>query len=196
MSDLKIVKTVPWSELERQVREITLFTERDGKKVYPYRDAAITLETVTYAETRPTTLYVVRNNLETQAHIESCLADRALDPLSLPGGVVLQDSSTNGDTVQLTPPFVEVTESDGAYVLDGTHRTYRAHRAGRLFFTAIVVRDIPKEYPAYALPNDWSEIIEYDETPSNPALKKRYIDGDYRSLYRDFGPINGSSMRS
>ena len=190
---IQFERLIEWYVLEEALREVALSGCRDNRPVYPYMNASISLKEVSYAEVKPTTLYVSRQHLDQQIRVESCLRAVGLDPLNLPGWVVLRDEEIEH---RLTPPLVERFEDIGAYVIDGAHRTYRGLMLGNTTFQAVYIEGIDPECPGYALPNEWNEIVEYDTPPMDPILKKKYREGDYRSLYRDFGPINGSAMRS
>lgn len=114
------------------------------------------------------------------------------DPLLLDGGLRLR----NGDTsVGLIPPIVEDDPEHGPCLIDGAHRVYGGRRVGQSVLNVVRIRNPLTTAPIYAFPNAWDEIVEYDATPTDPALKKRYRE-DPRSLYRDFSRLNGSVMRA
>lgn len=194
---LKVVSEVPMETLEEQIRNVTLLHQRDGEVVYPYADADIDLANVDYHRVRPTTLYVLRSHLEFQGRLSRDLQKQGYHPLNLPGGLVLEDDEAEtGEAMGLIPPLVEETVTDGMHLVDGAHRTYLGKQIGRTFFKALHVRGVREDCPVYAHPNDWDEIVQYDEVPSDPALKKRYRIENYASLYRDFSGLNGSRLRS
>jgi len=191
-----VERIVPWEELEQNLRKTPLLEERNGEKIYPYAEADIRLADIAYADVAPTSLYVVRNNLAKLATISSDLSVQGYDPLELASGLVLQDET--GETVGLVPPIVEETENEGKYILDGAHRTSIGRWLGRTHFTAIHISGIRPDCPAYAFPNDWNDLKIAEKVPTDPAQKKDYRTdwpGGYRSLYRNFGPINGSHLR-
>lgn len=185
--------TIEWSILEQRVRETTLLERRNDETIYPYENARIELRTINYQEVSPTSLYVLRKNLARQAEIATALTDEGYHPLEMDGGLLIGGID---DTIQgLVPPIVEETEGDGQYVLDGAHRTYEGYLdKDRDSFIAIHISGIRPDTPSYARPNRWEEIRVLDTVPDDPANKKRYRD-DYRSLYRNFGPLNGSKIR-
>jgi len=186
----------PWVELKRQVRDTPLLYPRNGQKVYPYAKAGISLKPVSFAEVRPTSLYVLRKNLATQTAIATALAKEGYDPLELRAGLTIHDSETRWSTA-LVPPIVEQTDADGMYVLDGAHRTSLGRWKGKSEFLAIVISGIREDCPSYALPNEWdgADGIRLVETvPENPADKKHYREQP-ESFYRDFSRLGSSGLR-
>jgi hypothetical protein len=196
MSDpnqFRIVREVPFAELEEKLREVTLLNQPD---VHPYEGAQITIERFTWDTVLPTSKYVLSAGLDTQRDIRASIAPHGLDQLELEGGLVI-DGSEKGPQ-SLTPPIVERFEADGKtpYVLDGSHRTNLGRFEGRESFLALFIRGIRKDCPPYAFPNLWSEVVEMVELPQDLASLKNYREYDDRyRLYRDFGPLNGSEPR-
>lgn len=191
-----IAEITPWEDLERAVRQTTLL----GQDIEPYADARISLEAVSYDRTLSTSLYVARTLLAHQSDIAKAIAPEGFDPLDLEHGLVLSSvTAGNGETLTgYVPPIVEVFD-DVQYVLDGSHRANRGRWMGRTAFNAIVVRGIRDDCPPYARPNEWNEVVMYEKPPQEPRLRKRY-NGDYakgkpQQLYRDFSPLNGSTLR-
>lgn len=181
-------------QLEEEFREVTLQHDTD---VLPYKDATIELRRVTYKDVKTTSLYVARELLIAQVGIADVLQRHGLpSQLDLEGGVVLGgvDEQEQSYTQGLTPPIVEIFNGQ-AYVLDGSHRTNLGRYLGRRSFTAVCIANIRSDCPPYAHPNDWSEVRQYPEVPKDPALRKRYRDKDYYRMYRNFGPLNGSTPR-
>lgn len=188
-----IEREIPWDELEERLRETTLLEPRDGEPVLPYTDATIRLEELSFEDVSPTTLYVIRKNLSFQESLASVLAEAGHHPLDLHGGLVLR--AEDGTETGLTPPIVEETDEEGRYILDGGHRTFKGWQLGRTTFIGAHVSGIRPDCPPYAYPNRWNEVRIVDDVPVNPADKKRYREGNYRALYRDFGALNGSRLR-
>lgn len=180
-----------WPELQERVREVTLLESCNDKTVQPYKDAVITLKELEFTTVRPTSLYVITKNLQIQEKLSEHLGNEGYDPLALKGGLQVSDGKSS---IGLIPPIVEKTAEQGLYILDGAHRTYRGWRAGRATFWALHLENIRDDCPSYALPNEWSQIIEYEEVPTDP-LKKKVYRANYRSLYRDFSTLNGSKLR-
>ena len=182
-----------WNTLEQRVRETTLLEQRNDESVYPYENANIQLKRINYRDVAPTSLYVLRKNLASQAEIALALHDEGYHPLELSAGLLI--GGIDGSIQGLVPPIVEETEAEGQYVLDGAHRTYEGYLDNtRDSFMAIHISDIRADTPGYALPNRWDKIKELDAVPDDPAKKKHYREG-YRGLYRNFGPLNGSRIR-
>lgn len=183
----------PWETLEGQIRQTTLLEPRDGEMIYPYEDAEISLIEIDYADVWPTTKYVLRENLATQASLLCELANHGYkSQLDLEGSLHL--ITQYGDRHSLTPPIVETTPEDCTYILDGAHRTTIGRWLGRTSFMGIHIVGIRPDCPSYARPNPWEDIKIYDTLPEDKYLRKLYRQ-DARKLYRDFGPINGSAFR-
>ncbi|HSX36890.1 MAG TPA: hypothetical protein VLG13_02100 [Patescibacteria group bacterium] len=183
----------PWDELETRIRAVPLLQPRNGETIYPYKNAQISLEDISYSDIRPTSLYAVRSNLLLQGRLAEDLAMQGYDPLALSGLLTVHEAGK--EPVSLMPPIAEETDEDGKYLLDGLHRAYLGWQASRATFKAIHIRGIPPDYPAAARPNDWTEVIEYDSVPSDAYLKRRYRIANYLSLRRDFSALNGSQPR-
>ncbi|HSX37068.1 MAG TPA: hypothetical protein VLG13_03050 [Patescibacteria group bacterium] len=183
----------PWDELETRIRAVSLLQPRNGETIYPYKNAQISLEDISYSDIRPTSLYVVRINLLLQGRLAEDLAVQGYDPLALGGLLTVHEAGK--EPVGLLPPIAEETDEDGKYLLDGLHRAYLGWQANRATFKVIHIRGITPDYPAAARPNDWTEVIEYDSVPDDPHLKRRYRMANYLSLRRDFSALNGSEPR-
>jgi hypothetical protein len=185
---LHIEKTITSAQLIDTMHQVTLLQDPE---VLPYANAAISLEEMAMEDFVPTTLYVVRNGLHAQHKLRQNLLQLGHDPLRLNGALHINN---NGYRVGLVPPIVEDDPEFGPMLIDGAHRVYNARRMGIETVKVIRIKDSLAEAPVYAFPNDWHEIIEYDEAPSVPTLKKNYRDNP-KSLYRDFSSLNGSTMR-
>lgn len=185
---IKVERAIPQEELIETMHRITLASNPD---VLPYEHADITVEEVTIDELSPTTLYVIKRGLSFQRQLREGLKASGFDPLLLTGGLQLRQGE---NTIGLVPPIVEDDPEHGPCLIDGAHRTYVGRQIGQTVMNVIHIRGALSSAPIYALPNEWHEIIEYDETPADPALKKRYRENP-RELYRDFSALNGSAMR-
>lgn len=159
--------------------------------VLPYEHATISIEEMQVDEIAPTTLYVIKKGLQLQRDLRQTLQSIGHDPLWLEGGLWLQQ---DGQRIGLIPPIVEDDPDHGPCLIDGAHRVYNGRKIGQVTIRVIYISNALSSTPIYAHPNTWDEVIEYDDTPSNPELKKRYRNNS-RSLYRDFSSINGSMMR-
>lgn len=137
-----------------------------------YRHAVLTLEPVEIAMLLPTQTYVLKHIVEL---IEG-LAD-SLGVFSLDGALII-------DGVPFLPPIVEES-LEGLIINDGMHRVWAARKRGT-HINAVVIRNVPPQYPYYAYPleNGWAGVAEVDEQPD---VKKRYRDPEnYKALFRDF----------
>lgn len=200
-NQFEIVREVPFSELEEQLRGITLLNQPD---IHPYEDARISIERFAYEDVLPTSKYVLERQMAVQRAIRAsfapALGDPGHDQLELEGGLII----IGGEKGQqgLIPPIVELFEADGEtpYVIDGSHRTNLGLRAGRDSFLGVFVRGIRHDCPPYAFPNTWEEVREVDELPDDRATWKNYrgdvTKGEQYALYRDYSPINGSTPRA
>ncbi|MCA9312955.1 hypothetical protein H6801_04480 [Candidatus Nomurabacteria bacterium] len=184
---VKIVSETTEQELIDRIRDVALLKNPD---IRPYRCAEVAIREVNLADIKPTTLYVLSKNLEFQRNLTATLAGHDLDPLSLSGVAELEHQ---GNVTGLIPPIVEVDAEHGPCLIDGAHRTYIGRQAGRSIISALWIEGVDPNYPIYAYPNDWVDIVEYD---SIPAVKKHYREGDYSRLYRDISALNGSAMRA
>ena len=189
-----VLEAYPFDQLEQQIRAVPLLQRREGELVYPYEHADITLESIPYVGVRPTSRYVVTDNLDRQRKLAQDLHVQGYDPLRLSGSLLLQ-SSTAEAPVGLIPPIVEETDANGLYMIDGMHRSYIGWQSGRIALTVVRVRGIRVDCPAAALPNEWTDIIEYPRVPSDVRLKRDYRD-DHLAYRRDFSRLNGSQPRN
>ena len=187
----EIRSVTPWKELEPQFRAVTLLNDINGETVYPYENARISLQQFRYDEVRPTSLYAIRSNLAVQDAIRSALEVHGMDPLELDCGVSIGEEVK--EPLLFTPPVVEKSDEVGNYIIDGLHRSYLGLKTGRKEFVGVYVEGIREDCPGYAFPNEWSEVIEYDEVPREPALKKRYRPDAFR-YYRKY-KFSGSKPR-
>jgi hypothetical protein len=188
---ITIISSVAFEALKGRLQAITLL----GSTTTPYAHATIQLRTLSYDTVQPTSLYIARSLLAVQEEIEQVLGEQNLHPLELTGGLMLRNEQANGTILEvgLTPPIIECWDGQ-YYVLDGSHRLNLGRMKGRTQFTAIVIEHVAASCPMYAYPNAWNEVITYDTPPLEPALRKRYRD-NYQHLYRDLGPLNGSTLR-
>lgn len=191
---IEVIRDISFGELEQEVRQVPMLEPTaDGETIYPYIEADIRLEEVRYSDIKPTTLYVLNPNLRQQASLRRQLGRLGYHPLELDGALQLK----NGDdeTWGLLPPLVEENPEDGVYLLDGIHRNYQERLLGRTSFMALFISNIDTRCPSYAYPNEWDEIVPYEELPTDPALKKRYRPNP-KSLYRNFGLLGAGAPRS
>lgn len=194
---ITILEKTLWQDIEQGIRQTPLLHERNGIILHPYEHAVITLKACSYENTLPTSLYAAQDMLDVQEHIAQNIAREGYDALELEGGLILDSVNIKGEPIRLglIPPIVEETAEDGAYIIDGLHRTYRGFLAGRETFMAIHVTNIRSDCPSYAYPNAWKDVVVYPHTPEDRALRKHYREGDVYALYRDFSALNGSKPR-
>jgi len=186
---VRVVDTASAEELIEAVRNVGLLNSPDIK---PYENADISIGVFDIGALRPTTLYVLRKNLETQQRLAAALEIQGYHPLELDGSLVLKDGE---EKIGLIPPIVERDPVYGDCLIDGAHRTYVGRMGGRRIMRAVHIVGADPNYPIYAHPNEWDEIVEHDDVPSDPKLKKRYRDDAPQKLYRDLSALNGSTMR-
>jgi hypothetical protein len=186
---ITVEKIIPPADLIEKVRGTSLLGDPDTK---PYEYADIAIEEMRISDLAPTTLYVIKRGLKFQHDLRQSLLAYGHDPLRLERGLQLREGDSS---IGLVPPIVEEDAENGPYLIDGAHRTYVARKLGVEVISVLRIRDVLQSAPFYAFPNEWDEIIEYDETPADPVLKKHYRGDSPRSLYRDFSKLNGSTMR-
>jgi hypothetical protein len=200
-NSFEIVGEIPFSEVERQLRGITLLNQPD---VHPYEDAEIFLQEFGWDDVLPTSKYVLSRQLAVQRAIRASIAPHGFDQLELESGLIV----VGGEKGQqgLIPPIVErFFEPDRPgtvrpYIIDGSHRTNLGRMEDRKGFLAVFVSGIRSDCPPYAFPNRWEEVEERTELPEDRATWKNYrgdvTRGEQYALYRDYSPINGSTPRA
>jgi hypothetical protein len=174
------------ADLETRIRETPLLNDRN---VFPYQEAQISLEKIVPREIRITSFYVLEKNLTFIQILRQKILQQGYDILQLTRGLIIQINE--GDPREIVPPVVEV-ENGIPFILDGLHRAYVADAIG-LPLNVMMVKNASVE--AYALPNEWSEIIIRQEVPKDSSEKKRYRE-DYRNLYRNLPGTGGIRMNS
>jgi len=188
MGRLKIKKVEKYKcfSLVRKLRKVTMLK---APKVYPYRNALITLREVNVDSLYPAQRYVLVDELKKIRELKSALEEYKIDIFNLDGYVKLFVEG-NDLPIDLLPPVVEESiESDGSVIPlinDGMHRLYVA-RAEGVMTKVVYVRDVPKDLPyyAYPVPDRWSKVDKIYDLPDN-FIKKHYRIADYKSLYRNF----------
>lgn len=180
-------------KLFENIRKVSLKQESESQstKDFPYANAEIELRIFEADELSPAQHYV--------------LGPQITKILELYGELLLNDYTRlyklNGyrtlyiegcNPIDLLPPLVELSsEDDGSVhnlICDGMHRIYLA-RMMKTPVQCIFIRNIPKEFPYYALPNSdgWDNIKTLKFLPDNYVKKiYRVPDIDPHSLYRDF----------
>jgi len=184
---MEILRFTPENKLIEQVRNVTMLTD---KTVYPYKDAIIHIEDMNIDDFMPTQLYILRNHIEFQTQLREELLQKYHDTLRLFGSLMLKNA---GVTTGMMPPIVEDDYEMGPSLLDGTHRVWLAKKLGMKSLSVLHISGVSPETPMIPLPNQWHEVVEYDELPTDKNLKKRYRDlpGQKYDYYRDFSNITG-----
>lgn len=184
---MEILKFTPESQLIEQVRNTTMLTD---KTIRPYQHADICIENIPLNKILPTQLYVLREHLEVQKDLRNALLEKGCDTLRMRGSLLLRHA---GVTVGLMPPVVEDDPEFGMCLLDGTHRAVIARRVGEKCIRVVHISGVLPDRPMIAMPNQWSEIVEYSVIPEDKTKKKRYRDlpGSKYDYYRDFSEITG-----
>jgi hypothetical protein len=142
----------------------------------------------------PAQNYVLTGGVDKILALRAALLPRDVDILSLDGGVHVVTSDDPAERIPVIPPIVEESrERDGRAILlinDGMHRCYAARRLG-LPISAVVVRDVPSEYPYYAYPLDggWSGVSAVASLSAGHMRKVYRNPDNYKALFRDFNAI-------
>lgn len=160
-----------------------------------YQDASIGLEPAYDPDgLAPAQRYVLKPAIAKIFELRTALLRHGIDVFAMRGGAYVRTSDNPDDTVPIIPPIVEEShEPDGRVVLlinDGIHRIYAARSIG-VPIAVITVRDVPRQYPYYALalPGGWAEVVELNDLPDS-FQKKEYRDPtNYRALFRDFNAV-------
>lgn len=184
---MEILSFTPENRLIEQLRHTTMLND---KTIRPYERAKISIENIPISEVLPTQLYVLKEHLETQKTVRSKLLEHDCDTLRMRGSILLKNA---GMVVGMMPPIIEDDPEFGLCLLDGTHRTVMAKRMGEKVMSFIHISGVLPERPMIAFPNQWDEIVEYDEIPQDKSKKKLYrnLPGNKYDYYRDFSEITG-----
>lgn len=187
-------ETIPAAELLARLKTTRL---RGFGQPQVYETATLTLEPPVETSTlAPAQRYVLRQDLETILSLRRLFADAGVDLFTLTGGLLfwLERDGQEEGPIPLTPPIIEESvEADGRTIRlinDGMHRVTAARRCGSPI-SIILARNVPREYPYYALPlpGGWDEVTELPEIPDG-YVKKAYRDpGNYKALFRDFNAV-------
>jgi hypothetical protein len=161
----------------------------------PYANAS--LELVQALDTdmlTPAQNYVFTGGIDKILELRTAILARGVDIFALDGGLHIITSDDPDEQVPIIPPIVEEShERDGRTVLlinDGMHRCYAARSLG-LPISAVVVRNVPLEYPyyAYALDGGWSKVTAVAKLPDGHQRKEYRNPDNYRALFRDFNAL-------
>jgi hypothetical protein len=188
---IRSYRSIPESEFLSRLRRTRL---RGHGQPYLYENASLEiLEAVDPARLAPAQRYVLRADCATVEALHRAFLEESIDIFALQGAIFFTPKGQD-EEIPCTPPIVEESlEPDGRRLLlinDGIHRVYAAKKLG-LPINIALVRQVPPEYPYYALAltNGWDDVEELDELPDN-YLKKTYRDPEgYKSLFRDFNEV-------
>ncbi len=185
---IKTVELIPPSQIIDNLRNVNMMHNREA---YPYRDSKFSFEEMPLDNIRPTQLYVLKEHLKIQHDLRTELLSHGIDTLRMLGVIAIRGT----DEYIMMPPIVEEDIEHGSCLLDGTHRAYYARQLGAKSLGVLHIYNVDKSLPMTALPNDWEEIIEYNDIPIDKSLKKYYreLDGEKYQFYRDFAEITGVS---
>lgn len=211
---IDILKEIEFSELVQKIRDVPLMRKtEDDPIIKVYENAHINIrKNLSPHELNPTTLYLLRKNLEFQRNLRNyMLEEYKIDTLNLDRALEIRNEK--GEERCLAPPMIEVTpryvkfqkqENEIAYdhvaklqiqtVMDGAHRVYLAKELG-INFTGIWIHGADERFPVYAHPNEWSQIKIFDKDPKTKEEKKYYSREDCYSLYRNFEDLGTGKPR-
>jgi hypothetical protein len=202
---VKIIKQIPFQELEELIRGVPLMgRSSDGSEIKVYEKANITLKTIKSDEVNPTTFYLLKENIEFQRGLRNFLIrGYGIDTLHLDCALELLNDKEEVWT--LAPPVIEVTPRLVKYqpsadeidystsvkihipiINDGAHRVALARELNS-DFTCVFISKALEEFPFYSHPNNWDQVRIVDTVPKTKAEKKFYSREDCYALYRNFG---------
>ena len=170
-SDLSIVATHGFSELERRLRGVTL---KDNPNIHPYLRSKISLKEVAIAELHPCALYVLEENLARVSLLREEFLKRGIDIFHLTTEKSIINYDFQGRLgCSLAPPIVEVSEDDNYFkiITDGLHRVSKARDSGEKTFSIVQIENVAVPLPA--LPVSWNEVDVCKEVPPSDQ-KRRY----------------------
>lgn len=155
-----------------------------GTGINVYENAHISIERFYSNDVFPTALYILEPNIrQLQAISET------MDIFSL------TDVTNTLDGEVIAPPVVEVCDGIPC-IVDGIHRFTLAGRYG-VPLNAIYIEGAA--LPIVSYPVNWSEVISYEERPTDPKLMRRLRVEDrsevLRYYYRDFSVLGSKGRR-
>ncbi|SRR6266851_2334303 len=168
---VKLASYLDWKSLEARLRKVTLLGDRS---LLPYSSAQIMPRRYTVSDLRPTSLYVLRSQIEQHRNLQTkLLLDYELSLFDLTGII---EYNQNGDTFLLSPPIVETyyeaqERSIVTAVVDGLHRIWLARELGLKEIWVIEISNIPDKFPLVPLPLKWDDVRMFDTVP--PTYEKR-----------------------
>ena len=183
---LNLIKRISGKELIKKAREVSLLNLREVK---PYSNARISFKEFNpeSGEAKPPTLYLLKPQIEWAKKLRNIfLKEHEIDVLKLKEALVYE---INEQKFTLLPVIVEFSEADNqAVIADGAHRAFLARTLNKSF-SALYVENADKEYPYYALPNEWSEVSLHEDL-STVSRKKNYRHENKEELYKLYRDYN------
>jgi len=211
--ELEVIDKVNFGDLVSMIRKVPLMkTDSEGKEIYVYKNANISLRDLHPNEVNPTTFYLLKEGLEFQRKLRDYLLQKyGFDSLRL--DCALKIKNKQGEIMLLTPPIIEVTprkvkyqpskeeiNHQGTYnihipiINDGAHRIFLARELG-INFKGLYISNVATSHPFYAHPNEWDKIKLFDDTPKTKKEKKLYSREENYALYRNFGVLGCGKPR-
>jgi hypothetical protein len=177
-------------ELVERLKNLTML---ENDRLYPYRDAYISVEKICVEELHPPQRYVLKSELAKVRELKWRLEEHGVDMFDLKGFVRLSLEGSS-EPVDLLPPVVEeIVEKNGRIthiVNDGMHRIYAAYLEW-VVPRVVYVRGLPRNAPyyAFAIPErDWTKIELRDDIPPTYIKKWHRIERN-KTLYRNFNSV-------
>ncbi len=179
VSDVGSIQIVGLVGLDQIIKDLHDIPLHNGDML-PYKDAVVELKEFGKYDVKPSSFYVLKQELETQQIIrELLLKELGFDQLNLENAVMLAFQESTGNSVNrlLIPPIVEVNSSGDKVLIDGLHRisTNLGENPSERFKGILVSNALP-DCPLPVLPIGWHEVKIYDDIKNVP-LKRRYVPG-------------------
>ena len=207
---MKIKNFTPFEDIIDDLREVPMLMD---KNIKPYKNARIRLVEMDPNDLNLSTLYYLKGNIEFQKKFREELLGEGYNSLKI--WWLLTFDWDDGKEYSLMPPVVEVVEREIKILpregevdysekvlkvkipllLDWFHRAFLAKELWEKL-QVIYVENVDPTCPSYAHPNSWDDVIACDEVPSNSALKKHYVLGNPKPLYKNFGVLVHSHIRN
>ena len=195
---IKILNEVPYNELEKRVREVTLMGDPDIKP-YAHERVKIELKKIDPRFVRPVSFYYRGLSLEFQKLFrKTMLEEHNIDTFNLDRAYMFQFQLPGFPERMIMPPIIEISLYDGdlPIVMDGIHRTYYALQQGS-DINSMIISNVIIPYYGVPMPDGWATMKNSVLIPPNAEKRKfrfRHEDLLY-ALYRDFGPLKVGSPR-
>jgi hypothetical protein len=160
----------------------------------PYAGAQLELVTMDPDALVPAQRYVLAGGVRRALALRHALRPHGIDPFALDAGAWITTADAPGEPTPLLPPIVEMSrEPDGRVVPlinDGLHRVFAARSVGAPI-TVVLARDVPTEYPYYALalPDGWTGVAELEDLPDGFQKKTYRNPHGYKQLFRNFNAV-------